>query len=72
MQFMPSYLLGLNELVGQAYVQNLGLLMKLAPGLYIQGTVRGIRERPTDTMSQSHLSLINILNLIYILLSGSE
>ena len=32
MQFRPSYLLGLNELVGLAYVQNLGLLMKRAPG----------------------------------------
>ena len=30
--FKPSYLLGLNELVGLAYVQNLGLLMKRAPG----------------------------------------
>ena len=32
MQFKPSYLLRLNELVGLAYVQNLGLLMKRAPG----------------------------------------
>ena len=32
MQFKNSYLLGLNELVGLAYVQNLGLLMKRAPG----------------------------------------
>ena len=32
MQFRPSYLLGLNELVGLAYVQNLGLVMKRAPG----------------------------------------
>ena len=31
MQFQPSYRLGLNELVGLAYVQNLGLLMKRAP-----------------------------------------
>ena len=30
MQFKPSYLLGLNELVGLVYVQNLGLLMKRA------------------------------------------
>ena len=29
--FRPSYFLGLNELVGPAYVQNLGLLMKQAP-----------------------------------------
>ena len=35
MQFRPSYLLGLNELVGLAYVQNLGLLMKRAPGFYL-------------------------------------
>ena len=27
-QFRPTYLLGLNELVRLAYVQNLGLLMK--------------------------------------------
>ena len=32
MQFRPTYLLGLNELVRLAYVQNLGLLMKWAPG----------------------------------------
>ena len=32
MKFKPSYLLGLNELVGLAYVQNLSLLMKRAPG----------------------------------------
>ena len=31
MQFKSSYLLGLNELVGLAYVQNLGLSMKRAP-----------------------------------------
>ena len=31
MQFGASYLLGLNELVGLAYVLNLGLLMKRAP-----------------------------------------
>ena len=31
MQFEPSYLLELNELAGEAYVQNLGLLMKRAP-----------------------------------------
>ena len=28
--FEPSYLLGLNELVGQAHAQNLGPLMKRA------------------------------------------
>ena len=32
MQFKPSYLLGLKELVRLGYVQNLGLLMKRAPG----------------------------------------
>ena len=34
MQFRPSYLMGLNELVVLAYVQNLGLLMKRAPDAY--------------------------------------
>ena len=33
MQFKPSYLLGLNELVELAYIQILGLLMKRAPSL---------------------------------------
>ena len=33
MQIKLSYLLGLNELVGLAYVQNLDLLMKRAPDL---------------------------------------
>ena len=33
MQFKPSYLFGLNELAGLAYVQNLGLLMKRAPDI---------------------------------------
>ena len=45
MQFKPSYLLGLNELDGLAYVQNLGLLMKRAPeahiGKYIQFVTTG-------------------------------
>ena len=34
MQFEPSYILGLNELVELPFVQTLGLLMKRAPGLY--------------------------------------
>ena len=41
MQFKPSYLFGLNELAGLAYVQNLGLLMKRAPG------ARFIKRRTT-------------------------
>ena len=32
MQPKPSYLLGKNKLVGLAYVQNLGLLIKRGPG----------------------------------------
>ena len=36
MQFRLSYLLGLNELVGLAYVQNLGLLMKRAPVVHFK------------------------------------
>ena len=37
MQFKQLDVLGLNELVGLAYVQNLGLIMKWSPGLYYVG-----------------------------------
>ena len=44
MQFRPPYLLGLNELVGLAYVQNLGLVMKRAPGEEDEN-VKSLRQR---------------------------
>ena len=52
MQFRLSYLLGLNELVGLAYVQNLGLLMKRAPAFFHSGT-----DHLLCNKSLSHLTI---------------
>ena len=60
MQFKPSYLLRLNELVGLAYVQNLGLLMKRAPALYILFTT------PLPVSNYLHLNDINTNELIFL------
>ena len=60
MQFIPSDLLGLSELVGLTYVQNLGLLMKRASELDViflnDRPSRGYQEVYSVNIDMKHSS----------------